>query len=821
MARASLKKETNLIEVPDRFSRLLDISNDENIFQYQFSYKFNPVKLIKNKSSKVQIVVSTQPIQGDINTNIADSAEPQDAIQKIQLRNSKQKDLSRGKNQNIIKTKTSDIIKKVRKDKTINLFNADFQSSIDLEKKRSIVPKKISQLQQNNQTPPILDVDITSKIISSSSDERSENIRKVSNDILISKNIDPSEFITNNVDTIQFAKSSFNGYSNNNLNLKDSNTKDKNDKARLLRDIITETNQTINNVSDLDQDESVNVVVTQNIQNPTIDEIVNIPIGRINANKFYVAFLVKDSKDRTVQFINRAVPHDQNISNFLTPKNIPDIKVSSVDKSNENVIHLKQRDKNATKIVLFKKEKNKNLIETRAGYKKVATINAAFNEGFKIFKDESINSNPVIYRAIASTNDNLLGSGFSSVVLSGKNDPNIKHGKSKSRFRFASLIPNVKSNGIEIRISNIPPDIVYYDLLRRDLSINEIKFTTISNMIPVTKDSDSLKVISDKNVKENRIYEYRIKARYLDGFEDSVSDNIVVEYNPTKRNIMTIEATEPQVIRNSNQIDVQFQLQKSISKTDHDRFKSFLSEQGLTSEFQDEIINNRDKLQQLFAFAITRNNLTTGEKEYFGVLDTSSFSDQQERRSTSVKPLQPGFDYQYEIVAYARDPETVFNTLEKTSEKEGKDFTFKPSKWRHPKNLLEGTIVSEGSLQRTSAKNAFELGDVVDRKFVNVSTKSNSPSINNVKVSKLDSDVVFLQWKYDGNSDLIDHFLILLEINGSRKIIGKTHAFTESNKSKFIHEINRNEVGSVGYIIIPVLFDYSRSSEFKTDKIEL
>jgi len=150
--------------------------------------------------------------------------------------------------------------------------------------------------------------------------------------------------------------------------------------------------------------------------------------------------------------------------------------------------------------------------------------------------------------------------------------------------------------------------------------------------------------MEDSDVKDGRIYEYKTLLIFDNGTEEIAANNLIVNFDPISSNILELNMSEPAVEQNGSDIDITFSIQKNIIQTQGDLVKSFLEEQGLTAEYQDQILANREQLQNLFGVKVTRTNLTTGEMEDFGTISSPNFSDKSFGRVRSVQPLQAGFD---------------------------------------------------------------------------------------------------------------------------------------------------------------------------------
>ena len=80
--------------------------------------------------------------------------------------------------------------------------------------------------------------------------------------------------------------------------------------------------------------------------------------------------------------------------------------------------------------------------------------------------------------------------------------------------------------------------------------------------------------------------------------------------------------------------------------------------------------------------------------------------------------------------------------------------------------------------------------------------------LKNIVASRLDIDTVRVSWSYSGITEynkisLYDSFVVMKVVNGIRSFVGRTH------KNFIYHEIDEKDLGSVYYIIVPIMNDFS------------
>ena len=357
-------------------------------------------------------------------------------------------------------------------------------------------------------------------------------------------------------------------------------------------------------------------------------------------------------------------------------------------------------------------------------------------------------------------------------------------------------------------------------LLKRDKKILQKNFEQVGTDINIDGNSTSAIFYEDFNVKLNRIYEYICEIEYKDGTVEKSANNIIVEYNPVTNNIVSIELIDANIIESGQNFDAIFNIKWSYIPNSFELIKKILIEQNLISEFNQNVFENRENLNKLFSFAVTRTNLTTNQIDEFGIIDSLNFSDLKYGKPKGILPIKHGFDYKYTVTAFLRNPETLFPKLTRTVEtSQNKTYDFKPSTWLQPVTLSDGNLVTQRSLASNHSKNDFTFGKVVEIKSINLSLADTLPSVSEVKATKIKKNEILIQWKILGNIEKIDHFVIVLNVLEMQTVIGKAHNITNSNYFQFLDKLTNGEKGSLTYSIIPIYFDYSPGTPAKTNLV--
>lgn len=244
----------------------------------------------------------------------------------------------------------------------------------------------------------------------------------------------------------------------------------------------------------------------------------------------------------------------------------------------------------------------------------------------------------------------------------------------------------ITKNGVKIEARNIPIDVIAIQFLVRDLSLKEQSYTRLSKPVLIDDSTRMLDYVGldYADLTHNHIYEFASLLIHKSGIESNAGSSILEFFNfknsavDTTVNDLVVTQTEP--------YDVQFNIVTLISDSDIDIVKNALSAQGVDQYFSDEILTQRDQLKKLLVHNVKRINVTTGEREDFGIIQGTKFSDLTLRTNQSVKPLLIGHKYVYEIQPLLMPAETMLDAYVKQSidTTTNRTYFFKPSKFRHP-----------------------------------------------------------------------------------------------------------------------------------------
>jgi hypothetical protein len=795
-------------------------SMQDGFYRYLIRFFVNPQKALLYNNSTIDIIVSKETnIETNIpifNTQTPSFAEPsktpfssEKITSDLLKKNSVIKDVIRASAENdIIKVK-SDFTARFSNELSQQFAKKDLTNPIQVKLVRNFVSVPIKSAEKQNINLPILESSIAPTANPSQIDEG--NIKKLANELLYEKGIDPASiFLKQNA--IIGAKKNFEGVAHvkSNINI------DK--RYELILSSINKGNiekPTINSISPI---ATITLPRLTGVTNVIMEEYIDIPYGSIQKGEFYIVFILRDASGIPVQKLSKIVPHANNIAALKVPKKPPIIRHIKNGKFGKNTLEIQQVDENGIGINLYRKICNTSKNNIDSEYTFVGKIPLTVLDGPKLVDDFVSNASQIIYRAIPYGEDDRNGFEFSTTVAAPVKIPSrlVNGNKRKS---YAGLIYEITNAGIIIKIIDIPSGPTSVILLKEDLTSKKgFQFVDKPRLL-TGKGSDAI-VFNDSNVSKGKIYRYFYKFVYKDGSELFGSNSITIEYLPETKNIVKTQIINPKVVEKGTDFDVEFTLESYFINTSEEELKKTLFQQGLGDFFSTKL--NIEDLQNLIAYGIVRNNLTTGEIENFGIVVDKKFSDLEHGKVNGVKPVKIGNEYEYSVTTFFRSPISMLKEYTKTvefPENPQKNYSYKPYIWLHPITLTQGNIISDRSLKRNHAKTQFSFGEIGNITKTTLSLANILPNIYDASATKMNSRLIKIQWKLQGNATKIDHFIVILNILGMKTVVGKAHNITDSNYFEFYDTLTDNEKGSLSYTIIPVYYDYSRGKEISTNKV--
>jgi hypothetical protein len=806
-----------MLRVDDNFAVLLD-TRDDGSFIYEFRYFCSTVEAIRREANYVLISVKREiPVPApDVFDAIRNSNDNSTFIDDIRLVEARGRDARRNASSSTIITARSDITANVNNSVVPEIAAGVSSTTAILGTQRVIELRSVAELKQSNIDFPTL--------LSEKNGAQSPSSGQATNasHTLLSLGIDPATVATAQPSPAG-AHNSFAGLGSTGRSQTASNSP--NTPVRIGLDIIEAS--LLSNPSDTssahnDFSDSTLVPIIVDVQMTELLNVQTLVIPPVvGFDDFYVEMSLMTVFGSVIETITKRVPHSNLIRILNTPVVAPRVAMSPFQFHGKNVIEIEQLDGRATRMRIFRRRiagPDGTLSLTR--YELVAEIPLKRKDGQTKFIDIVNNSSTLIYRCIPVGPTGILCSEFSGVVSL----PVKFQGSTRSnRSNAASIDIRVVDGGLAVSVSSIPSDVVSVSILRRDLTEFEHDGVMINGQESIKLVGPSLSnlLFNDTGLKDGHVYEYTCMLYYRDGLSMLSTAYAIKQYFSLVVGAAELSVTNLQIVRAGANLDVVFDISSAITDEGLGAVKSALARQDVKGIYDSDLANERDKLQKLIAHSVSRIDVTTGTEETFGTFTETTFSDAVLGRKTGVSQLQDGHKYRYVISTLLRDTETMFDDLKKdaTDPTTGKAYSFKPSKFRHPLAISRGTLVSRESLISNHPQDDFSFGNIGNSQEIDVSLTSFAPKIIDAHATRLNRKNMSVRWNVEGDVAQIEHFIIIKELLGRSTIIGKTHSISTGKSFEFIDDISPDDIGELTYRVIPIMNDYSRGAELRTNSV--
>ena len=809
----NLPQSNGYISIPDNFFTIVDIDSSENI-TFEVDYKIRQSDVIQRDALSVRISAITRQLNNSASiSNRIKSLTSTDLIRNLLNMTANARAVIKNNELSVVAVKVSDNTKVINNEIIGSVLQKRPLDEIQTFVKRKLVLKSTDDLKQANDPQSVLQVNL------SDIEEKEQLSIKylIQNSIL--NGIDPST-VYEIRDQILTSHESVNGTWSNTAKYYFQNISNE-DIAKYFRIVTTPTTK-INTVSTQNISENKNILTYETVVSDEskisttmtlLSELIKEKSGIYK--QLFIKFELLNSSGVVIQTVQKEINLLKHIEIFNTPRRAPNVNFAKLESATKANLLIKQQDKTAKTVRVYRKNFS-YILNDNSGYKFVSEYPIGKETGVLTIPVEIASQNSTIYRVIPVGPHGVVSSEFTNVVI----PPKIAN----NRLSFVSLTAKIVENGISIEIREIPTGVVAFQILRKDKTLFEKSFSIVgSETIQVNQlDSSITYAVSDTNVKKEHCYEYQCKLIFRNG-DSVISGYTILEYFPFQDNVIETKIENLQIVYETNNLDVKFKISSVINETDLDVVKTLLEKQNLLNFFSDEILNGREKLQNLIAFQVFRVNLTSGQREDFGVLTSDEFSDLKFRNLNNVQPLRVSNKYRYEVIALLRSPETMIENYVKSTKDPTtqKPYVYKPYKFLHPITLTKGNITTPRSLKSHYPKHQMSFGIVGNVVSVDVEFTTETTFIIDATAEEFTKNINVVKWRINGSSYDVDHFLISIESTGQRKIIGKAHAFFDVKNFHFIHEVSQQDIGEVFYVITPVFSNYEIGSEVKTNNVIL
>lgn len=797
-------------------------------YKFNFRYRIPIYDVFKHNVFNVRVRVLTRVLTlRELVSRIRGRVLTRQLINRVLWQMIYARNLRSRQTQYTVSTRLSDIGAYVNNETLGDLRRGTRPENIASYRRKKLLTKQVSDFQERGENKALLggyawrDVNNANQV--TKDDFTSQFFsRALMHDLIIKRGIDPS-YIANMSHRSVTGRQAVGGLVRKTRSLARSTDSESDPQTRLLYSHIFRTNQQTTVRSTEEISEQQTKIQTYEEEPRTHFEIPvsmwlfseRMRIGNDDNTNLIVKFdLVHNGTGMTIDEVVMPLDIEKHIENYRIPLEPPEMKLARAEDLSKFNIELTARDTKVRKVRLFQKRIHRNSPKIN-DYIAIGDYELShWNRTQRIPIIVSVNDY-TIYRAVPMGTSDQLSHEFSSIVAKPRRVYPIK---------AVSLVTRLEEAGIGLELRNIPSDVISVQFLVRDLTIFEKNWRSISSPKAIdgpTRQID-LMLMTDGIVKNQHVYEYTVKLFYKAG-DTEYAGHAVVEFIKSESGIVATEISEVEIDQGTSEPNVRFQINTRLLDDNIDMLTGLLKLREIDTYFQGAIENERDLFKKLVAHNIQRINLTTGEREDFGIITDQVFNDVLYRKSNAVKPLDPICQYRYEVYPLLRSPETLFENLNKgmLDAVTKKPYNYNPAKFLHPVTLNRGMLVTPTGRRTLFSKQEMSHGIVGNVSIVEAQFEEDPTSIREVQVTRIDYNTFRLEWQVTGLISHIDHFIIIKDVLGVRTIIGKVHSEFASATAFYLHKLGSDDVGQFKYSIIPVFNNYSVGTEEESELIEI
>ena len=573
-----------------------------------------------------------------------------------------------------------------------------------------------------------------------------------------------------------------------------------------------------------------------------ITEEIRLPSQAVKGlQKLHFLIELYNSDGDVLDIKHRVVDHDAEVEEFLTPDYAPKIHANPT-RVGLNTIWVQQVDRVATEVWLYRKFLNPNSANYARKYELIRKIPLTRNDKYVRILDWINNSSTCIYRAIAVGPRQRVSRSFRNAVTKPKRHRSLGK-RSLDELTHVSIFAQTQGDKVILRVTNIPegPSALYLtakDLTRKPTSRRFNDTSRIVGSVPedqtqVVNSTTVDLVFEDTAVQHGHIYEYNCILIYPGGKESQSPVPEVHEFfkEITEEEKIVVDLTGLSVqADDTGSASVSFNIEPSFTDIGMETIVGALEASGAEKNFIAELQSDREKLNNLLAFLVQRQDSVTGETETFGAISSGEFvDDQTTRRYTGVSSLKAGSSYRYIVRVLMRSAESLFDTAigEDVDIETARRFKRKISKFLNPSTLRSGTLPSTGQSfgqnprSRLKSQDSFIEGRTGIETAIDADIPDFKPTVDSFTAYRIGTSKVLLTWVISGDQDDIDHFLIMAKFQGIKSTVGTSHNFSYAGKYWYYDQELAGEPGTIEYSIIPVLSDYTYGDEVSAGDVTL
>lgn len=510
------------------------------------------------------------------------------------------------------------------------------------------------------------------------------------------------------------------------------------------------------------------------------------------------------------------VLHNSEVEEFLHCPEPPKIQLLSSTMSSASFL-LRSSDPTLKNVRIVRVIKNPNselpIIEPRG----IVSFENSYTTHFEDSVD-NIYPNVVTYRFIALNNDGSLGE-FDSIVLT----PEVKITDAKKADTAKAMISIRALNTrdyVDVRIKILSSAVRTIRLLRQDLAISGEFSDAVTNIqrslqeyeVLIDRNETSI-TFQDRTAVSGRHYRYFAAYRLSDKpssflpFETiSDEDEIFVRKIASDDQPFTTYISNPALLEGDNQQNtILFETGITETQEGFNTLFSALQSVGVSSQFLQDLQNDRQKIRQVAVYLVERVDTVTGKRVSYGIFPPGKFEDSKKlRESLRIPDLIPGRSYEYIFKLCVRPPEsfllTALTGYTADSDKPGTTTKIIASKFQSALSD-RGIIPSERSSRFGSSVNenfiSGQTGIEILRKFT---LSKSDPKITDFSI-KPKKNYNMITWKVSGNMQEVGYCLIYCNYMGRSELLGAISATGDSGTFRYKDDRFHSEPGRKGYSV--------------------
>jgi len=513
------------------------------------------------------------------------------------------------------------------------------------------------------------------------------------------------------------------------------------------------------------------------------------------SSKFTANIEAKDSKGILVAKESIEVSNFDALSDYYTPKDIVRLHVSRTSPGFFSIF-ASTTDSNIRSCDVFARSLSEGILDS---FEKIATIDLDPLTGMETVNVDS--DAGVIFRCLPRSKSGQLFANVSGDTLIARN----------LSTSFAIIYTRLETDAIVLEVNNIYGDVSEIAILRRDVTLKERVFSTISKE-PVNRSGLQFR---DKDVKVGHLYEYKCEMFNRFSRRSGLSNSRFEEFIYNIGEVTVNAEAGPSTDVVSITATVSGTLDTSTQRL-FDQINQFDGVPVFQEKFK-QIYNNFSSISLV---KVQRFDTITGETSEIGIFKPGLITDRPEGSGK----------FKYRIEALTRSPADLLEELatadtvrlanstkslnlaasaqlSQTSQRV--NFT---QKFVNKYSLNRGTL-SYGSIQaQNHTETAIEQGKTGVSAILNVETPQQLPRVIPLDIRGLPDGRNVLRWRVE-NPELVDHFLVTCTRSGTDFACGIAQAVPGDSTVTFIDFVTNNFVGSCTYKVTPVGLNFIPGSQ--------